>query len=68
MIIIKKFIKVINVAEILGCSYKKASQIIKLPGFPVVKIGKIYYIDEDKFYKWCDNNLGTYLIIENSHK
>ncbi len=64
--LIKNFIKVTNIAEILGCSYKKASRLVKLPGFPVIKIGKIYYIDEDKFYKWCDENLGTKLEIHYS--
>ena len=63
-----KFIKVTNVADILGCSYKKASRIVKLPGFPAMKIGKIYYIDEDKFYNWCEENLGTSLIIDYSTK
>ncbi len=53
----RKMLKVKNISEILGCSLDKSYAIISQKGFPVIKIGKNYYIPEDEFEKWIKNNL-----------
>lgn len=55
----KSFLKIKDIADIFCCSYKKASLIVKIPGFPVIKIGRNYYIDSEEFEDWCKDNKNT---------
>lgn len=47
-----EFITVMEMADILKISRSKAYQIIKMPGIPLIKIGKNIRIDKNKFLGW----------------
>ena len=55
----KSFLRIKDITDIFQCSYKKASSIIKIPGFPMIRIGRNYYIDSEKFEAWCKENQNT---------
>lgn len=53
----EKMLKPKDIQEILGCSLPKAYAIIRSSGFPSLKIGKQYYIEQVEFEKWMKRNL-----------
>ena len=53
----KKYITVNEAKNIIGCSKNKMYKIIKLDGFPKIRIGKNYYIHKELFDKWQKENL-----------
>ena len=59
----EKMLKVKDVAEILGCSLKKAYRIVGQPDFPKITIGRVYYIPESAFQKWINNYTGKEYIL-----
>ena len=59
----KSFLTIKDISNIFNCSYKKASIIVKLPGFPKIKIGRNYYVDSESFEKWCVENQNTEIIL-----
>lgn len=59
----KKMLKVSDVAEVFGCSLKKAYQIVGQEDFPKITIGRIYYVPEEEFDKWIKRYTGkTYTL------
>lgn len=59
----KKYLSVNEARQVLGCSKNKMYKIIKLTGFPKMKIGKNYYIDQKLFEKWQDENMYTQIVL-----
>ena len=59
----EKILKVDDVADILGCSLKKAYRIVGQPDFPKIKIGRVYYIPESAFQTWIKNYTGKEYIL-----
>lgn len=55
----RKYLHVKDIQNIFGCSKTKAYEIIKLDGFPKIRIGRNYYIDANGFEKWKSENLYT---------
>ncbi|MCI8748139.1 MAG: helix-turn-helix domain-containing protein [Lachnospiraceae bacterium] len=54
----KEILKVCDVAEILGCSTKKAYRIVGQPDFPKITIGRGYYIPRLAFENWIKRYTG----------
>lgn len=48
---------------IFKCSHNKIYQIIAIKGFPVLKIGKQYYIPKDDLKRWFDKNKGNEIAL-----
>ena len=44
---------------IFKCSHNKIYQIIAIKGFPVIKIGKQYYVSQNDLERWLDKNKGN---------
>jgi len=55
----RRYLTVKELQNIIGCSSNKAYKIIKIKGFPKIRIGKNYYIDKDLLEKWLRENLYT---------
>ncbi len=49
-----KYLTTKDVCDILHISRKKAYELYKVKGFPVVQIGKDYIVDEDKLKAFLD--------------
>lgn len=45
-----------DIKNILNIGLNQAYDIIKMPGFPCVKIGRCYRIDKEQFEKWYHNH------------
>jgi excisionase family DNA binding protein len=59
----KKILTVRDVAEHLGMSENKAYKLIQYKGFPKLVIGKRYFIPEDAYLKWIDENLKHEILL-----
>lgn len=46
-----------DIQDYLGIGKNNAYKLIKLPNFPVIKIGKKYIIPKDAFEEWINKNL-----------
>lgn len=46
-----------DIQEYLGIGKNNAYKLIKLPNFPVIKIGKKYIVPKDAFEEWLSKNL-----------
>ena len=44
-----------EVQHILRIGQVNAYQLIRTPGFPVIKIGRAYRIPRDSFFQWLNN-------------
>lgn len=54
----EKMLKVNDIAEVIGCSTKKAYQIVGQSDFPKIVIGRRYYIPKAAFEKWVQKYTG----------
>lgn len=54
----EKFLKVTDIANVLGCSIKKAYSIVRQEDFPKITIGRQYYIPCSAFNRWIKNYTG----------
>ena len=45
-----------DIKQILGCGMNRVYDIINTKGFPKIKIGNRYYIPENAFYNWIEQN------------
>lgn len=54
----EKMMKVNDVANVMGCSIKKAYSIVRQDDFPKITIGRIYYIPETAFDDWIRKYTG----------
>ena len=41
-----------EIAQYLGCHLTVAYELVKIPGFPVIRIGRKYLVDKKSFSKW----------------
>lgn len=51
-----KFLTEEDLQEILQISEKQAKALIRTEGFPCVKIGRSYRVEENEFLKWMMEN------------
>lgn len=58
-----KMYSVDEIRSIFGCSREKVYQIIHSVGFPKVKIGRQYYIPEEKFKSWLENRMNSCVVL-----
>jgi hypothetical protein len=56
--VINTLYKIDDIRNIFACSKGKAYDIIHLPGFPKVQIGRVYYVVPDELDKWLKANKG----------
>ena len=61
--ITQKYLTVNDIRQTFGCSKNKAYKIINIKGFPKLKIGKNYYIDQEAFLKWQKENMNTTICL-----
>lgn len=59
-----KYISVETASDIIGICPDNIRKIALQPGFPCVKIGRRYIINEQKLYKWMDDHEGKEIIID----
>lgn len=52
-----KMLKVKDIQEHLGISKNKVYALIRTKGFPKIKIGRNYYLPEEQYKKWVNENL-----------
>ncbi len=58
-----KMLKVSDIQKHLRISRKKAYSLVSLKGFPKIQIGRNFYIPEEKYKKWIDENLKHTIIL-----
>lgn len=44
------------IQEIFGCSYKTVLEIFKTQGFPAMKIGGRYFVEQQDLFIWLKQN------------
>ncbi len=54
----EKMLRVNDIADVMGCSLKKAYHIVNQPDFPKITIGRGYYIPESAFDSWIRKYTG----------
>ncbi len=52
----------------LNIGNDKMQKLLHMPGFPVLKIGKRYYIPEQEYFRWIEKNMGNDIIIKSSYR
>lgn len=58
-----KMLTVKDIAEHLNVGHNKAYAIVRLRGFPKVKIGRSYVIPQDKYIEWLNNHMKNQIIL-----
>jgi len=58
-----KLLKVKDIQAILGCSKQTAYDLVRLKDFPKITIGRRYYIPEEAFNQWIENNLTAKILL-----
>ena len=53
-----------DMMEIFHCGKNYAYRLTKLPGFPVLQIGRKIYIPKKGLEKWIEENMGTVITLE----
>ena len=53
-----------DIQEHTGFGEKKVDKIIKLDGFPKIKIGRDVLIPEEDYIKWYKANIGKEIFLE----
>lgn len=56
-------LKVKDIQEHLGISRKKAYDLVTMKGFPKITIGRGYYIPEDQYKKWINENVKHKILL-----
>jgi predicted DNA-binding transcriptional regulator AlpA len=59
----KKILTVNDIMQHLGISQNKAYKLVQYKGFPKITIGHRYFIPEDAYLKWIDENLKHTIIL-----
>ena len=60
---LEKMLKVTDIQKHLGISRKKAYELVSLKGFPKITIGRGYFIPEDQYKKWINENVKHTIIL-----
>ena len=58
-----KYLKTQDVCDILHISRKKAYDLFKVKGFPYIKIGRDYLVDESEFEQFMKNHRSSTIYI-----
>lgn len=53
-----------DIREHTGFGEKKTDKLIKLDGFPKIKVGRDILIPEDEYIKWYKANIGKEIILK----
>lgn len=59
----QKFYTIKDLMQIIGVSHNTAYKLVKLKGFPKIKIGSKILIDKDGFDKWIKENMNSEIAI-----
>lgn len=59
----RKMLKPNEVAKNLNIGRDKAYALLKVKGFPSIKIGNQYLVPEDKLDKWVNDKLGKQIFL-----
>lgn len=59
----EEILKVSDIQKHLGISKTRAYELVRLKGFPKIKIGHRYYIPKDSYKKWIKDNLKSSIIL-----
>jgi len=54
----KKVLSVKEMQKELGIGRNVAYELVRIPGFPVIRVGKKYLIPRDGLYRWLEENQG----------
>lgn len=52
----------VNLAELFKCSMKKAKSMLRTKGFPSIKVGSRYYVEEDALKQWLSTDLSNFKV------
>ena len=58
-----KLLKVKDIQKILGCGQQTVYDLVKLKDFPKITLGKRYYIPEEAFNKWINDNVTATIML-----
>ncbi len=58
-----RILKVKDIMKSLGICRDKAYALMKLKSFPATQLGKTYFVTEDNFEKWLNQNAGRQIDI-----
>lgn len=59
----EKMLTVKDIQEHLHIGHNKAYALIRLKGFPKVKLGGTYVIPESKYEKWIEDHIKSQIIL-----
>jgi predicted DNA-binding transcriptional regulator AlpA len=48
-------LKAEHIAEILGCSKRRAYELMDLNSFPLIRLGRLKRADRELFFKWLQS-------------
>lgn len=60
----RRYLQTKDLCNILGVSKNTAYKIVKLDGFPKIKIGKKFYIPEEELDIYLKKHIGTKIKID----
>lgn len=58
-----KILRANDIMEILDVGRDRAYSLLKSPSFPSTKIGKTYFVTDEKFNEWLSDYAGKEFII-----
>lgn len=58
-----KMLKVSDIQRHLGVSKNRAYELIHMKTFPKIQIGHRFYIPENKYQEWINNNTKSTIIL-----
>lgn len=58
-----KYLTVKDIQDILQIGKNKAYNLCALKGFPAIKIGTTYRVEESLFNQWMADNVGTQIFL-----
>ena len=64
----KRFYTLKDIQNLFGISREKTSALVKMKDFPVVKIGRNYYVDKRDFEKWLSLHKKGCVVMNNFDK
>lgn len=59
----RKMLKPNEVAKYLNIGRDKTYALLKVKGFPSIKIGNQYLVPEDKLNEWIDSKMGKEIFL-----
>ncbi|WP_197029477.1 helix-turn-helix domain-containing protein [Butyrivibrio sp. AE3004] len=59
----KKFLTIKDVSEVLHLGYNKTRKLFHLAGFPSIKLGGVYLIEEKDLFTYLDKHKGSQINV-----